>query len=1237
MLIDRKNFEHWADTPEAKSGMAELVTQLVMNTLPNDGSKWDIPLGSATFLGGWDGTVYSVAEHQYVPQGNSGWEFGARNDFQAKANEDYKKRTEGTNEEERLNMTFVFVTPYYWGSKDEWVKSRRAEGKWKDVIVYDSVSLAQWMYLLPIAAEWYARIIGLPDTGLVLPKVQWDEIAMGPNGVILKPRFYTAGRERIVEIVLNLVEGKPGLQAFRASSREEAMAFVLAAGQLLPEPSRTKFLGKTIVVDSKESLRRMARSVNAINIVTHLEDNSSVYAAATNNIVFVALGPDDEFRQDVIDLPVSERHALVEELVSYGIKEPEANRIVLTNSSNLTLIRKELGFPPAGAKWMEKEDISELKPALLLCRWNENYEDDTKLFCSITGIEGNKFASLLDNWVKQPVSPLTKTGPVWRLTSPLMLWTEMAGELDGGFFEKLQNAFNNVFIGGAKDKYSTHLKEGLLQTLIIVALYGDRLRLPIGAAQEWVDMLLSSLLHDATPEKWVEFSSYLPLVAEAAPKVFVEEVKIAIKEHKPVISALFEEKNGITFPQSHHTSLLWALEALAWHPDYLEDVTRILLKLTEMDPGGHLSNRPFNSLVDIYLPWKPHTSVDMEGRFAILDRCLKEEFSVMWRLLIAMLPHPGSTTSGTYKLKWRDYEFVEEQGYDPSVIYKTTEWAVARLMSSFDGKDQHLALLIEAMEPVFSKLRHEIVIWLPEAVKAIKGSGTKTRKALRETLWYQNLTGIKDRYVLTEEEVESIKAAYGCLAPADLRERYAWLFDDYYPHLPDKDEEAGEDVYENARETEKQRKAACKELLQALGEDGAMEMRRVVKEPQTLGATLASFNILSITVKVCRLLGTEGEAKFTKGYISSLEEKEGECFFESLYRTCVEDGFSKDELTALLLCFEQNIRLWKFIETLDEDIQEAYWQQVQAVFLGGYKEDVTLYKIRMLAKVGRGLDAMNNSWIYAKEMPTAFIQELLQDVLRSDAALNESLDHHPLSVYIEQLHERADADKELLLHLEWMYLPVLRYDRGHKDNLALLNERLCSDPGFVVELLGYLYKPESDEETEGSEDKEPTDVERANALRAFYLFNQWKKIPGVDDKGDLDEKMLSEWMHAVIEKASECGQLKHAYCQLGSLLAHYPEMKDEAAKLFAAMEPVEDKAFYTNYNAGLFNKRGFTSRGPYDGGDIERGNVATFKGLYEKYHKRFPRVSKVFKDLYEQYERMAKEMDDEAEITKLDY
>ena len=93
----------------------------------------------------------------------------------------------------------------------------------------------------------------------------------------------------------------------------------------------------------------------------------------------------------------------------------------------------------------------------------------------------------------------------------------------------------------------------------------------------------------------------------------------------------------------------------------------------------------------------------------------------------------------------------------------------------------------------------------------------------------------------------------------------------------------------------------------------------------------------------------------------------------------------------------------------------------------------------------------------------------------------------------------------------------------------------------------------------------------------------------------------------------------------------------EAEKLFAAIEPIEEKSFFTSYDVGLFNKRGLTSRGPYEGGEIERDNAEHFAMLYEKYKTRYPRVTKVFKDLSEQYARMAKDMDNEADIAKLDY
>ncbi len=96
-------------TAPAKSEMAELVMQLVMNTLPNDGSLYSIPIGGSTFIGGWDGIIESMAGHAFIPLGESGWEFGARGDITLQQRQimTYSTRTMGIRVTERQNLTFV--------------------------------------------------------------------------------------------------------------------------------------------------------------------------------------------------------------------------------------------------------------------------------------------------------------------------------------------------------------------------------------------------------------------------------------------------------------------------------------------------------------------------------------------------------------------------------------------------------------------------------------------------------------------------------------------------------------------------------------------------------------------------------------------------------------------------------------------------------------------------------------------------------------------------------------------------------------------------------------------------------------------------------------------------------------------------------------------------------------------------------------------------------------------------
>ena len=110
----------------------------------------------------------------------------------------------------------------------------------------------------------------------------------------------------------------------------------------------------------------------------------------------------------------------------------------------------------------------------------------------------------------------------------------------------------------------------------------------------------------------------MPLISEASPSAFFKFVEQSLSEKEPKIMSMFEEVDTLMSPTSYHTGLLWALEKLAWFPDFLTRVTIILGHLAKLDPGGHLANRPLNSLRHIFLPCAPQTNANLEYRFNAL-------------------------------------------------------------------------------------------------------------------------------------------------------------------------------------------------------------------------------------------------------------------------------------------------------------------------------------------------------------------------------------------------------------------------------------------------------------------------------------------------------------------------------------------------------------------------------------------------------------------------------------------
>ena len=190
-MIDRVYIENWAKTVPAKAEFPELILRMVQATIPSCQNTVDIPIGSSTYMGGWDGWIDTKEGTIYIPQGLSGWEFGTDDSPQTKANHDYETRTNAQNPPYVMaETTFVFVTPYIWAKKDEWINEKKQEGKWKNIIVYDSDSLSQWLLMAPSVKRWLALKVGArPARGYYTTEEKWDCFIYGNKPFQLTPDF----------------------------------------------------------------------------------------------------------------------------------------------------------------------------------------------------------------------------------------------------------------------------------------------------------------------------------------------------------------------------------------------------------------------------------------------------------------------------------------------------------------------------------------------------------------------------------------------------------------------------------------------------------------------------------------------------------------------------------------------------------------------------------------------------------------------------------------------------------------------------------------------------------------------------------------------------------------------------------------------------------------------------------------------------------------------------------------
>lgn len=1256
-LITRDHLDRWADTPDAKSTFPYLISRLVRASTPGD-TKINIPWGSASYIGGWDGVVQCGIETRYIPRGTSLWEFGTSKNCLQKANDDYEKRKSEPLGFDPKEVTFVFVTPRTWTKKGDWVEMKRDEGHWKNVIVYDGVDLEQWLDEAPAVSRYFGIQAGAyPEDGMITAEEFWSEWSISRK-LTLQPECVVAGRGAEKGKLLAALDQEAALIGVKASTKREAIAFIAAAASTAPTG---RPLSRTLIINTEDNFRSILTNADPLILIAQFDNPDPLYRAIENgHHVLVPLGADDEFNMESIVLPAVDRNELVQSLIASGLTSDEAYMYTRESGLDLTSLRRLLAFPAYGAEWMSTQNVREIIPALLVGRWNEGYPGDTELLERLSEKNYKDYQEVLYPWLHLPNAPLKQIGRKWRLTSPLDLWSSLSSRLTKKDLEVFQECFQlayeseNSHINAEADKgllstsssqerrYSYWIREGLAQSLILISEIGKDKSHHIGDAQRWVDAIIEKLLYNADESVWLSVHKELPLLAEASPRSFLNVVRDSLSSPNPAIMRLFKEEEGFWSKRSHHLELLRALEGLAWLPEYLQESSSILLTLAKLDPGGSLDNRPMNSLVNIFHPWIYQTLGSCSEKINTLKSLVDQDLEVSWDLLVKLFPHSEVVSNLTYRMRWRMFKENTAPWYDPQEIATMFSELTDMLVSRYPIDDKRLSELVAAAarKEIGSQNRDRILRRCLEVAGGISQKEHQAWNRLRAILSRHRLYADTD-WALTEEELAPFQELYTKLQPEDVIERSICLFNDQFPTMvvpPSRTMDPLKQSQERVAQIKLAREEAARELINQVGLANTIELRKQVKRPRTLGETLAA--VLTSSDDIQRIYecleDDDSLIEFTHGFIYERPEHRDLQQLQILVQDLQKVGLSTRAIANALVGGPQNKELWNYIDTLSEEIQQEFWRRIRPLCVLILDGDLVSY-IGKLVQHRRFYSAIDVAWLGLDHLPSKLIIDLLRQAATKEASEPGRIDQATIGMLFRALNKRQDVEPSTMLELEILYLEQLMY-KGAGIGAPHIEDELAHNPESFVQLLEWLYLPK-DPSLEEKESEGLSEEQRQNAAhRAYLVLKAWTKIPGMREDKSIDEDRLWAWVEEVRSLAKHRNRIEVADAEIGRILARYPmdsiDRTEEA--IFHTIERINTEDIKRGYLIELFNQQGATIRGVFDGGAIERQRAESFGSLAQKTRRAYPNVSKIYQDLENRYLREAHRKDEEAEVAKLD-
>jgi hypothetical protein len=1150
--------------------------------------------------------------------------------------------------------TFVFVTLRRWPEKAAWVERRRAKKKWRDVRAYDADDLETWLELAPGIHVWLSTLLGKRPDGTIDLETYWYDWTHATDPA-LSADFLLAGREQTTAAVHDWVAGRSARLMLQAETRQEAIAVFAAALLRLSEAQGVRNTVRTVVVSTEAAWQHIILSRDPLILAPVFSPPSLAVAERNGHRIVLPFSRSDTPPEQAVVVGPVNRTVIEKILVEEGIQQPEASTLARLARRSMTAFRRLKGVTSEFAQpsWVAAGGRA-LRAAMLAGGWDEVKDGDKDVLSRLSGVPFNTLTEQLVGWSNGADAPVRHIGSKWLIVSKEDSWPLLARFLTREELQRFHDVAIEVLsapdprfdlefseqwmanVLGHDRPHSHTLINGIADTLALMGARGDVTRAAAGeSAQSIASAVVRRVLEKANEDGrvWASLSSVLPALAEAAPDRFLDAVDVGSTGASPILKNMFTDAPGresLTM-SSPHPGLLWALERLAWAPEYLGRASIALARLTLLDkPRGTLGNRPDGSLREIFLCWHPQTQATLAQRLAVIDRLRPVVPEPAWNLMIALLPDDHGFATQHGPADWRLWG--EEQPRVTVGEYgRGVRAIIERVLKDVGTDAARWKDVISRLE----KLGKEDALSALAALESIDAVGLSTeakkeiRDALRESISFHR-SHPDAQWELTPTDVDRMEALHDRFAPLTAAERHAWLFAMRPALLEGRDL----DWEEHAKVLEAHRIAAVKEIFADGGETAVLAFARIVEFSNEVGIALSATGASDQDAE--RLLGQllaaeeKRDANFARGFAYDSVKRRGREWAQRVL-AAAGPSWRPEQRAELLACLPYDEQTWRIVDGFGGETETAYWLRVYPYHL---PESHFEYGVRKILEHGRPFAAVEVLAAHAHGRRTppspSLVADVLDRALRSKETefdrIGQTFSYGVGTLAATLADNPGDVPASRIAGIEWQLVSALN---RHDFRPRLLHSELGRSPEFFTQLVSIVYRGKNDEP------KELDQNERRQTRAAHELLESWHSLPATTAESAIDQAALKSWVQTAREQLAATGRREIGDLQIGQALGNSPIGDDGLWPHEAVREVIEtigSPEITRGIGLKIYNRRGVVSKNLDEGGAQERELSARYTQYSKAMVEQWPQTAAMLRDIAGFYEHDAARSDDDVEL-----